>query len=137
MSDKIDHAILGAKACFDLNFLKRVEACHKLELKMPLLLPDICNVCYKFQNEHQREPMIFHEIPSERFYKVDVSDSINAEQSRQQFYYNKRRKTLKPLKKGKKCIVNKAIEELKLLLWIVMLNVVHIKTKSKWFYSTK
>ena len=137
VSDKIDHAILGAKACFDLNFLKRVETCHKLELKMPLLLPDICNVCYKFQNEYQREPMIFHEIPSEQFYKVDVSDSINAEQSRQQFYYNKRRKTLKPLKKGKKCIVNKAIEELKLLLWIVMLNVVHIETKSKWFYSTK
>ena len=44
MSDKIDHAILGGKACFDLNFLKRVEACHKLALKTPLLLPDICNV---------------------------------------------------------------------------------------------
>ena len=44
MSDKINHAILGAKACFDLNFLKRVETCHKLELKTPLLLPDICNV---------------------------------------------------------------------------------------------
>ena len=25
VSDKIDHAILGAKACFDLNFLKRVD----------------------------------------------------------------------------------------------------------------
>ena len=44
VSDKIDYAILGAKACFDLNFLKRVEACHKFELKTPLLLPDICNV---------------------------------------------------------------------------------------------
>ena len=43
VSDKIDHAILGEKAGFDLNFLKRVEACHKLELKTPLLLPDICN----------------------------------------------------------------------------------------------
>ena len=44
VSDKIDHAILGAKACFDLNFFKKVEACHKLDLKTPLLLPDICNV---------------------------------------------------------------------------------------------
>ena len=102
VSDKIDHAIFGAKACFDLNFLKRVETCHKHELKTPLLLPDICNVCCKFQNEHQRKPMISHEIPNERFYKVDVSDSINAEQSRQQFYYNKRSKKLKPLKKGEK-----------------------------------
>ena len=102
VSDKINHAILGAKACFDLNFLKRVETCHRLELKTPLLLPDICNVCCKFQNEHQREPMISHEIPNERLYKVDVSDSMNAEQSRQPFYYNKRSKTLKPLKKGEK-----------------------------------
>ena len=59
VSDKIDHAILGAKACFDLNFLKRVETCHKRELKTPLLLPDICNVCSKFQNKHQCEPIIF------------------------------------------------------------------------------
>ena len=33
---------------------------------------------------------------------VDVSDSINAEESHQQFYYNKRSKPLKPLKKGEK-----------------------------------
>ena len=44
VSDKIDRAILGAKACFDLNFLKRVETCHKLKLNTPLLLPHICNV---------------------------------------------------------------------------------------------
>ena len=69
---------------------------------MPLLLPNICNVCCKFQNEHQREPMIYHKIPNKQFYEVDVSDSINAEQSRQQFYYNKRSKSLKPLKKGEK-----------------------------------
>ena len=31
-----------------------------------------CNVCCKFQNEHQPEPMISHEIPNERFYKVGV-----------------------------------------------------------------
>ena len=103
VSDKIYHAILGAKACFDLKLKKkRVETCHKLELKTPLLLPDICNVCCKFQNQHQCEPMISHEIPNERFHKVDVSDSINAEQSRQQFYYNKCSKPLKPLKKGEK-----------------------------------
>ena len=29
-----------------------------------------CNVCCKFQNKHQREPMISHEMPNERFYKV-------------------------------------------------------------------
>ena len=44
VSDKINHAILGAKACFELSFLKRVEALHNVELKSPLLLSDICNV---------------------------------------------------------------------------------------------
>ena len=31
-----------------------------------------CNVCCKFQNEHQCEPMISHEITNERIYKVGV-----------------------------------------------------------------
>ena len=32
-----------------------------------------CNVCCKFQNEHQREPMISFKRPNERFYKVGVN----------------------------------------------------------------
>ena len=35
-----------------------------------------CNVCCKFQNEHQHEPMISREIPNERFYKVGVDIMI-------------------------------------------------------------
>ena len=35
-------------------------------------LVSACNVCSKFQNEHQREPLISHEMPNARFYTVDV-----------------------------------------------------------------
>ena len=110
VSDKIDHAILGAKACFDLNFLKRVETCHKLELKTPLLLPDICNVYanlftvyglyekeydLKIKSNVQEIVQGPHKVPYELQPKlkkylqilkendiiVDVSGSVNAEQS--------------------------------------------------------
>ena len=39
-------------------------------------LVSACNVCSKFQNEHQREPLISHEIPNARFYKVGVDIMI-------------------------------------------------------------
>ena len=65
----------------------------------------------------------------------NVDDSINAEQSRQKFYYNKRSKTFKPLEKGRKCIVNKAIAEMKLLLWLLDVEIRLIKTGiDTWVY---
>ena len=47
-------------------------------LYWPRMLQDIesfvstCDVCRRFQNEHQSEPLISHDIPSVRFYKVGV-----------------------------------------------------------------
>ena len=35
-------------------------------------LVSVCNVCSKFQNQHQRKPLISHEIPNARFFKVGV-----------------------------------------------------------------
>ena len=31
-----------------------------------------CDVCTRFCNEHQREPLMSHDIPNARFYKIDV-----------------------------------------------------------------
>ena len=31
-----------------------------------------CDICFKFQKEHQREPLIPHDIPNARFYKIGV-----------------------------------------------------------------
>ena len=39
-------------------------------------LASACNVCRKFQNEHQREPLISHEIPNACLYKVGVGVDI-------------------------------------------------------------
>ena len=35
-------------------------------------LASTCNVCRKFRSEHQREPLISHEIPNACLYEVGV-----------------------------------------------------------------
>ena len=37
-----------------------------------LLIVSECDICFKFQKEHQREPLIPHDIPNARFYKIGV-----------------------------------------------------------------
>ena len=41
--DAINHAILGERACFDLNLLKRVNLCSDTKFNLPLLFSDICD----------------------------------------------------------------------------------------------
>ena len=93
MSDKIDHAILGAKAYFDLNFLKRLETCRKLEYRNTPRADLLYSSAQILKSKRLHSKISFALKLLEPCI-VDVSDSINAEQSRQQFYYNKRSKTL-------------------------------------------
>ena len=41
--DTINHAILGERACFDLNLLKRVNSCSDTKFNSPLLFSNICD----------------------------------------------------------------------------------------------
>ena len=41
--DAINHAILGERACFDLNLLKRVNSRSDIKFNSPLLFSNICD----------------------------------------------------------------------------------------------
>ena len=58
--------------------IEKCKVCARELLYWPCVSHDIeslvgaCNVCSKFQNEHQREPLISHEILNAHFFKVSV-----------------------------------------------------------------